>query len=60
VEERLQGMQVSDQTNASDDQKGELQQYVSDRIVCTYHPGRVREKVLRAKDMGYKLLTLSV
>jgi hypothetical protein len=46
VEERLQDMQVSDQTNASDEQKGELQQYVSDRIVCTYHPGRVREKVL--------------
>jgi len=52
VEERLQDMQVSDQINVPDEQKGENWQYISDRIVCSYHPGRVREKVLRIKGIN--------
>jgi hypothetical protein len=52
VEERFQDMQVSNQTNVTDEQKGESRQYVSNRIVCTYHPGRVREKVVRIKAIN--------
>jgi hypothetical protein len=50
VEERLEDLQISDQINASDEQKRGFRQNL-DRVVCTYHPGRVREKVFRIQDV---------
>jgi hypothetical protein len=45
-------MHISDQTNVPDKQRGEIRQNDVDRVVCAYHPGRVREKVHRVQNVN--------
>ena len=52
VEEVLQDMHISRQTNLLDKQNGDIRQKVMNRVVCAYHPGGVREKVLRAQNFN--------
>jgi hypothetical protein len=52
VEERLEDIHISDQTNVPDKQEEEIRQNAVGRIVCAYHPGRVREKVFRVQKVN--------
>lgn len=52
VEESLKDLQLFDNTNASGEQKGEIRQNISHRVICTYHPGHIREKVLQIQDIN--------
>ena len=59
MEGRLQDIHISGQIDIPDKQKGDGRQIVVHRIVCAYHPGVVREKVLRAQNVIYNTDSLT-